>query len=97
MLRFCPSTRHSKRGRASNSHCMQVPSGANPAEIKAAYRQLQKLCHPDILGAEHGHDASILLNQVCSSSFQCRCIAAHARMCIVLNFAPAYRATFHGL
>lgn len=34
-------------------------------EIKAAYRQLQKKCHPDILGDEQGHEMSILLNDVC--------------------------------
>jgi DnaJ domain len=42
----------------------QVPSAATAADIKAAYRQLQKQCHPDIAGAEDGHELSALLNEV---------------------------------
>lgn len=64
---LCTVTRASPSvvtGRSVGSSGVQVPPGAKPAEIKASYRQLQKLCHPDILGPEHGHDASILLNQV---------------------------------
>ena len=29
---------------------IQVPRDATPAEIKKAYRRLQKACHPDIAG-----------------------------------------------
>jgi DnaJ-domain-containing protein 1 len=43
----------------------QVPGAASAAEIKVAYRQLQKQCHPDIAGAEDGHELSTLLNEVC--------------------------------
>ena len=45
---------------------LDVPQTAKQCEIKTAYRQLQKLCHPDILGPEKGSDMSILLNQVCT-------------------------------
>lgn len=47
---------------------MQIENTANQMDIKAAYRQLQKKVHPDILGDEQGHDMSILLNDVCSLS-----------------------------
>ncbi|KAL6651612.1 hypothetical protein ACP70R_010537 [Stipagrostis hirtigluma subsp. patula] len=34
------------------------------SEIKAAYRSLQKRCHPDVAGAAEGHDMAIVLNEV---------------------------------
>jgi len=40
-----------------------VSDKATPAETKSAYRTLQTRCHPDILGAEHGHEMSVLLNE----------------------------------
>ncbi|WCJ37746.1 Chaperone protein dnaJ C76 chloroplastic [Euphorbia peplus] len=43
-----------------------VDIGCDHSEIKAAYRKLQKKCHPDIAGADAGHDMAILLNQVYS-------------------------------
>lgn len=51
-------------GRQFPMALVQVPPNAKPPEIKAAYRRLQKQCHPDILGAEFGHDMSITANQV---------------------------------
>ncbi|XP_065873771.1 chaperone protein dnaJ C76, chloroplastic [Euphorbia lathyris] len=42
-----------------------VDSGCDQSQIKAAYRTLQKRCHPDIAGAA-GHDMAIILNQVYS-------------------------------
>eukprot|EP00892_Ulva_mutabilis_P001798 jgi/Ulvmu1/11619/UM008_0020.1 len=51
-----------KTGLVDYYEMLQLPKSANLPEIKAAYRRLQKLCHPDILGPEHGHDMSILLN-----------------------------------
>ena len=41
---------------------IQVPRDATPAEIKKAYRRLQKACHPDIAG-EAGSDVCIILNE----------------------------------
>ena len=41
---------------------IQVPRDASPAEIKKAYRRLQKACHPDIAG-EAGSDVCIILNE----------------------------------
>ncbi|XP_010067006.2 chaperone protein dnaJ C76, chloroplastic isoform X1 [Eucalyptus grandis] len=38
-----------------------IDSSSSPAQIKLAYRSLQKRCHPDIAGPE-GHDMSIILN-----------------------------------
>ncbi|KAJ6837835.1 uncharacterized protein M6B38_323170 [Iris pallida] len=42
-----------------------VESSSNQAEIKKAYRALQKRCHPDIAGPA-GHDMAIILNEVYS-------------------------------
>ena len=53
-----------KTGLVDYYEMLQIPKAANLPEIKAAYRRLQKLCHPDILGSEYGHDMSILLNDV---------------------------------
>ncbi|XP_070055924.1 chaperone protein dnaJ C76, chloroplastic [Nicotiana tomentosiformis] len=39
-----------------------VDSSSNQAQIKLAYRMLQKRCHPDIAGAS-GHDMAIILNE----------------------------------
>ena len=41
---------------------IQVPRDATPAEIKKAYRRLQKACHPDIAG-EAGSDVCTILNE----------------------------------
>lgn len=41
---------------------IQVPKDASSAEIKKAYRRLQKACHPDIAG-EAGSDVCIILNE----------------------------------
>ena len=40
---------------------LSVPSTASDKDIKAAYRELQKLCHPDVCG-EDGHEMCIILN-----------------------------------
>ncbi|XP_058097895.1 chaperone protein dnaJ C76, chloroplastic-like [Magnolia sinica] len=42
-----------------------VDSSSNQAEIKNAYRSLQKRCHPDIAGPT-GHDMAIILNEAYS-------------------------------
>ena len=42
---------------------MQVDDDSTEHEIKAAYRQLAKVCHPDFAG-EAGHNICILLNEV---------------------------------
>lgn len=39
-----------------------VESSSNQAQIKLAYRNLQKRCHPDIAGSS-GHDMAIVLNE----------------------------------
>ncbi|KAG5620111.1 hypothetical protein H5410_005329 [Solanum commersonii] len=39
-----------------------VESSSNQAQIKLAYRMLQKRCHPDIAGPS-GHEMAIILNQ----------------------------------
>lgn len=39
-----------------------VESSSNQAQIKLAYRKLQKRCHPDIAGPS-GHDMAIILNE----------------------------------
>jgi len=41
---------------------LQIDDDANLAEIKAAYRSLAKVCHPDFLG-DKGHNLCILLNE----------------------------------
>ena len=43
--------------------CVQVDDDASDGEIKSAYRQLAKICHPDNAG-EKGHNICILLNEV---------------------------------
>lgn len=43
--------------------CEQVDDNSTEHEIKAAYRQLAKVCHPDFAG-EAGHNICILLNEV---------------------------------
>lgn len=43
--------------------CVQVDDDASDEEIKSAYRQLAKICHPDNAG-EKGHNICILLNEV---------------------------------
>lgn len=42
-----------------------VERSSPQSEIKAAYRSLQKRCHPDVAGAR-GHDMAIVLNEVYS-------------------------------
>uniref|UniRef100_A0A0D9ZSE4 J domain-containing protein n=1 Tax=Oryza glumipatula TaxID=40148 RepID=A0A0D9ZSE4_9ORYZ len=42
-----------------------VERSSPQSEIKAAYRSLQKRCHPDVAGAK-GHDMAIVLNEVYS-------------------------------
>lgn len=39
-----------------------VDDDANMSEVKSAYRQLAKECHPDRMG-ENGHDVCVLLNE----------------------------------
>ncbi|KAK1297519.1 hypothetical protein QJS10_CPB15g00047 [Acorus calamus] len=39
-----------------------IDSSSDLSEIKAAYRGLQKRCHPDIAGPT-GHDMAIILNE----------------------------------
>ncbi|KAF8660416.1 hypothetical protein HU200_057999 [Digitaria exilis] len=41
-----------------------VERSSPQSEIKAAYRSLQKRCHPDVAGAADGHDMAIVLNEV---------------------------------
>ncbi|XP_062227153.1 chaperone protein dnaJ C76, chloroplastic [Phragmites australis] len=41
-----------------------VEPSSPQSEIKAAYRTLQKRCHPDVAGAAEGHDMAIVLNEV---------------------------------
>uniref|UniRef100_A0A0A9D5S2 J domain-containing protein n=1 Tax=Arundo donax TaxID=35708 RepID=A0A0A9D5S2_ARUDO len=41
-----------------------VERSSPQSEIKAAYRSLQKRCHPDVAGAAEGHDMAIVLNEV---------------------------------
>ena len=43
---------------------LQVDDDATQGEIKMAYRNLAKECHPDYLG-DQGHNICILLNEVC--------------------------------
>eukprot|EP00959_Pyramimonas_sp_CCMP1952_P138306 2894379-Pyramimonas_sp.AAC.2 len=43
---------------------LQVDENASLKQIKSAYRQLQKRCHPDIAGEEEGNEMSMLLNKV---------------------------------
>lgn len=43
----------------------QVDQDASPGELKQAYRAMQKVCHPDILGEDRGHRLCIVLNEVC--------------------------------
>lgn len=45
---------------------MQVDDDSTEDEVKLAYRQLAKVCHPDFAGDE-GHNICILLNEVRSS------------------------------
>lgn len=40
-----------------------IDDDANEQEIKAAYRAMAKVCHPDISGDEDGHNMCILLNE----------------------------------
>lgn len=40
-----------------------VDRSSDKSQIKAAYRALQKRCHPDIAG-DPGHDMAIILNEV---------------------------------
>ncbi|KAJ1273460.1 hypothetical protein BS78_06G282300 [Paspalum vaginatum] len=40
-----------------------VERSSPQSEIKAAYRSLQKRCHPDVAGAAGGHDMAIVLNE----------------------------------
>ncbi|KAA0034069.1 putative DNAJ heat shock N-terminal domain-containing protein [Cucumis melo var. makuwa] len=42
-----------------------IDNTSNPSRIKAAYRALQKHCHPDIAGPA-GHDMAIILNEAYS-------------------------------
>lgn len=46
-----------------NCPCFQVDDNASEDEIKSAYRQLAKICHPDNAG-DKGHNICILLNEV---------------------------------
>jgi len=41
-----------------------VERSSPQSEIKAAYRSLQKRCHPDVAGAAGGHDMAVILNEV---------------------------------
>jgi DnaJ-class molecular chaperone len=44
-------------------HMMQVDDDATTEEVKSAYRNLAKVCHPDFTG-DAGHNLCILLNEV---------------------------------
>jgi len=59
--------KHSTWRCAWDSPASQVEEGADPSQIKSAYRKLQKKVHPDIAG-EQGHEMSMLLNKVRPSS-----------------------------
>ncbi len=59
----CPAPHASVAGELSTAHT-QVDDDAPPEAIKAAYRQLAKHCHPDLLGEDKGHNACVLLNEV---------------------------------
>jgi len=59
----CPATHASVAGQLSTAHT-QVDDDAPPEAIKAAYRQLAKHCHPDLLGEDKGHNACVLVNEV---------------------------------
>jgi ferredoxin len=41
-----------------------VERSSPQSAIKAAYRSLQKRCHPDVAGAAGGHDMAVVLNEV---------------------------------
>ena len=43
-------------------HSIQVDDDVSQEDIKAAYRQAAKFCHPDVNDA--GHELCILLNEV---------------------------------
>lgn len=65
---------------------VQLEKTANLMEIKASYRQLQKKCHPDILGDEKGHEMSILLNDVrLTFSVMLLCTLKLLPACIMLS------------
>lgn len=49
---------------------MQVDDDVSQEDIKTAYRQAAKFCHPDVNDA--GHELCILLNEVCRAYSQCR-------------------------
>ena len=48
----------------------QVDDDVSQDDIKTAYRQAAKFCHPDVNDA--GHELCILLNEVCHINSQCR-------------------------
>ncbi|XP_074590201.1 chaperone protein dnaJ C76, chloroplastic [Curcuma longa] len=61
----CSSTNISWASELDLYELLGVKSSSDQAEIKKAYRALQKRCHPDIAGPA-GHDMAILLNEVYS-------------------------------
>ncbi|XP_042458865.1 chaperone protein dnaJ C76, chloroplastic-like [Zingiber officinale] len=61
----CSSTNVSWASELDLYELLGVKSSSDQAEIKKAYRALQKRCHPDIAGPA-GHDMAILLNDVYS-------------------------------
>lgn len=68
---FNMSCRASSSGTSSSSSMIEfdlydllgIESSSDHSQIKAAYRSLQKRCHPDIAGPA-GHDMAIILNEV---------------------------------
>lgn len=45
---------------------LRVAPAATEAEIRYAFRSLQKNCHPDVAGQE-AHDLSLFLNIACAT------------------------------
>ncbi|KAM1401894.1 hypothetical protein ACFX2I_010722 [Malus domestica] len=68
----CSASNNTSKENASSSTCnitdfdlydlMGIDSSCDRSQIKTAYRNLQKRCHPDIAGPA-GHDMAIILNE----------------------------------